>query len=418
MTSKLYSRTITKHITKFLSVPEAIVILGARQVGKTTLLKLIQKEINSPKRVFYFDLEDTRSLEVLNSGVEEFIQYLKSSGANLSTTNYIFVDEIHYLTDPSKFIKLIVDHHNDKFKLIVTGSSSLSVKMKFKDSLVGRKLVFHLYPLTFREFLVFKERQDLANLLPYEPFDQKDDPGRFFFQDYARYFQEFLIFGGYPRVALEDEVDKKTKILGEIVNSYIYKDVRSLFQLEDIAKFNQLVKILAYQSGNLLNILNLSKTIGISRQTLSNYLTILENTYTLSLLPPYFTNKRKEIIKSPKVYFLDTGLRNYSLGNLNLSSLREDMGRLLECCVYTGLLKNKEETENINFWRTKTGTEVDFVLKKKGKLIPVEVKSIGKPHRGLLSFMQRYNVERGYIFHKDKFKMEKNITFLPLWWAG
>ena len=416
MVDKIFDRTLKAKILKFLPDREAIVILGARQTGKTTLLKLLQKEIKPPNRSFYFDLENARDLEILNSGPEELIQYLKISGANLSIKNYLLIDEVQYLSNPSNFIKLMVDHYSNKFKLILTGSSALTIKMKFKDSLVGRKFLFNLYPLSFREFLIFKREEKLANLLPNNPFIQKDDPGRFFSQDYQRYLQEFLVYGGFPRVALETDKEKKIKVLGEIVNSYIYQDIRSLFRLKDIAKFNQLIKILAAQSSGLLNVQELSKSVGLPRATISNYLTILQDTYILALISPYFTNKKKEVVKSPKTYFLDTGLRNYVIGNLGFSFARDDIGKLLENFAFTGLLKKKKEGSNLYFWRAKNGTEVDFVVQENGHLFPLEIKKFGKSHRGLLSFMERYKVERGYLASQSEFKQEEKLTYLPIWW--
>ncbi|HCG76518.1 MAG: hypothetical protein CO162_02630 [bacterium (Candidatus Ratteibacteria) CG_4_9_14_3_um_filter_41_21] len=416
MVEKIFDRGLRTKIIKFLPDREAIVILGARQTGKTTLLRLLQKEIQPPGQPFCFDLENSRHLEILNSGPEELIQYLKISGANLTVKNYLLIDEVQYLSNPSKFIKLMVDHYSNKFKLILTGSSALLIKMKFKDSLVGRKLVFNLYPLSFREFLIFKNEEKLASLLPDNPFIQKDDPGRFFSQDYQRYLQEFLIYGGFPRVALEADKEKKIKVLGEIVDSYIYQDIRSLFRLKDIAKFNQLVKILAAQSSGLLNIQELSKSVGLPRATISNYLTILQDTYILALISPYFTNKKKEVVKSPKAYFLDTGLRNYLIGNLSFSSTRDDIGRLLENLALASLLKRKEEGSNLCFWRAKNGTEVDFIIQEDGHLFPLEIKRLGKSHRGLLSFLKRYKVERGYIAHQSDFKQEAKFTYLPIWW--
>ena len=416
MVNKIFDRTLKAEIIKFLPDREAIVILGARQTGKTTLLKLLQQEIPA-NQSFYFDLENTKDLEILNSGPEELIQYLKISGANLAVKNYLLIDEVQYLGNPSRFIKLMVDHYSDKFKLILTGSSALTIRMKFKDSLVGRKFLFTLYPLSFQEFLIFKREEKLANLLPDNPFIQKGDPGRFFSRDYHRYLQEFLIYGGFPRVALETDQEKKTKVLGEIVNSYIYQDIRSFFRLKDIAKFNQLIKILAAQSSGLLNMQELSKSVGLPRATISNYLTILQDTYILALIFPYFTNKKKEVVKSPKAYFLDTGLRNYVIGNLSFSSARDDIGKLLENFAFTGLLKRKKEGSNLYFWRAKNGTEVDFVIQDNGSLFPLEIKKFGKTSRGLLSFLKRYKVERGYLASQSGFKQEEKLTYLPIWWV-
>jgi hypothetical protein len=157
-----YDRGLRQEIMMYLNDPEAIIILGSRQVGKTTLLKIIMEKIKAPERVFYLDLEDPRNLEVVDNGPENLMEYLSSLGASFRVKNYVFLDEIHYLKNPSRFIKLIVDHYVDKLKIICTGSSALGIKMKFRDALVGRKLIFTLYPLSFREFLLFKGKKKVS----------------------------------------------------------------------------------------------------------------------------------------------------------------------------------------------------------------------------------------------------------------
>ena len=411
-----YSRELEPKITNYLDDREAIIVLGSRQTGKTTLLKMLLEKIPSPKRGFYLDLEEPKNLEIVAGGPENLIKYLSALGADLNVRNFVFLDEIHYMENPSKFVKLIVDHYSDKLKIICTGSSALGIKVKFHDALVGRKLIFTLHPLNFREFLIFKEKKNLADNLPKQPFEQKDDVTRFFQEEYLRYFNEFLIFGGYPRVALENSLEKKERLLGEIVGSYIYKDIRSLFRIVDIVKFNNLTRILASQIGSLVNISELAETVGISRPTISNYLVILENSFLISILPPYSQNLRVEVRKASKIYWLDNGLRNYLVGDLSVSTSRTDYGALLENAVFAGLTKNKTEMERLFYWRTKDKTEVDFVYKSGEKLIPIEIKMRARPHRGIKSFSQKYGVKNGYIVHTGGF--EKNdISYIPGFWV-
>ena len=402
---------------KYLEVPEAIIILGSRQVGKTTLLKIIMEKIASPERSFYLDLEYPENLEIVEGGPENLISYLLSNGASRGVKNYVFLDEIHYIKNPSRFIKLCVDHYSDKIKIFATGSSSLGIQMKFQDAFVGRKLIFNLYSLSFREFLFFKGQKKLAYNLPDTPFNQKEDPTRFFKNNCFRHFNEFLIFGGYPRVVLEEDYDKKEKLLGEIVSSYIYKDMRSLFNIGDITKFNNLVKVLASQIGSLINISGLAQTIEISRQTVSNYISILQNSFVISLLSPYSRSKQVEIRKANKIYFFDNGIRNYIIGDLSPSMSRADKGALLENVVFNGLLKRKREMENLYFWRTKDKAEIDFVLSSGDKVIPLEVKTHAQSHRALHSFMRKYKVGKSYIAHLGEFK-HNDISFIPAYWLA
>jgi len=413
--NKIYQRSLKLEIMKYLEEPEAIIIFGSRQVGKSTLLKLIMNEISSAKRTFYLDLEDPRMLDVVEGGPLNLLDYIYQLGAPQDKKCYVFLDEIHYMSSPSKFIKLIVDHYADKIKIICTGSSTLGIRIKFQDALVGRKLVFTLYPLSFKEFLIFKGREDLAGVLPDNPFEAKKDLTKFFQEEYTRYYNEFMIFGGYPRVVLENSFDKKEKFLGEIVSTYIFKDIRALFNIGDIIKFNNLVKLLANQNGSLINVSQLANNIGISRQTVLNYISILENSFLIMMLPPYSRSSQIEVRKANKIYWLDTGIRNYLIGDLSYSKLRSDIGILLENMMFSSLLKKKKEIEHIFFWRTKDKTEVDFIYQSGNKLIPIEVKQYARHHRGLSNFMKKYNISKGYIAHMGDFK-QGEISFIPIYW--
>jgi len=412
-----YNRELLSEVMKYSDDREAVIILGSRQAGKTTFLQMIMERIARPLHTFYIDLEDPRKLEIVEKGPDNALDYLLSQGAAKDTKNYLFIDEIHYMQNPSRFIKLAVDHYSDKLKLFCTGSSTLDIKLKFQDSLAGRKLVFNLYPLNFREFLVFKNMDALAKALPVNPFSQDNDPSRFFKDEYLRAFSEFLIFGGYPRVVIEDSHEKKEKLLEEIVSAYIYKDIRSLFSISDISKFNSMIKLLASQIGSLFNVSEISQTVGMSRQTVNNYLSILESSFIISQLPPYSHSSRVEIRKANKVYFQDNGIRNFVIGDLSPSSARPDAGALLENAVFAGLLKTRRGMLELNYWRTKDKTEVDFVCSVGKSVIPVEVKMNARPHRGLVSFMKKYEVEKGYIAHRGDFVFN-TVTMLPAYWLA
>lgn len=413
--NKIYQRSLKLEIIKYLEEPEAIIIFGSRQVGKSTLLKMIMNEIADPKRTYYLDLEEPRMLDIVEGGPQNLLDYIYQLGAPPDKKCYVFLDEIHYMRYPSKFIKLIVDHYANKIKIICTGSSTLGIRIKFHDALVGRKLVFTLFPLSFKEFLTFKEREDLARALPDEPFEQEKDSSEFFQEEYLRYFYEFMIFGGYPKVVLENNFEKKEKFLGEIVSAYIFKDIRALFNIGDIIKFNNLIKILASRSSSLINVSQLANDVGISRQTVMNYISILENSFLIMMLPPYSRSLRVEVRKAKKIYWLDTGIRNYIIGDLSYSKSRSDVGILLENMIFNSLVKRKKEIEHLFFWRTKDKTEVDFIYQKGNKIIPIEVKQYARAHRGLNNFMKKYKVSKGYIAHMGEFK-QGEISFVPIYW--
>lgn len=219
---KLYPRKVLPKILKYIEDDNAIVLLGPRQSGKTSVMQLLMDELVKmgikDKHIFYFDVEDLAILEYLEAGVNEFVSYLESLGLDSNVTNFIFIDEIQYITNPTNFIKIIVDHHK-YIKLIVSGSSTLEIRQKFKDSLAGRKVVFEILPLDFEEFLIFKNENRLAELVHNYSLRNLSNKSylieptfRFFIKDIQRYFHEYVVFGGYPRVALEYEHEKKNKL--------------------------------------------------------------------------------------------------------------------------------------------------------------------------------------------------------------
>ena len=366
MTAGLIKRKCLEEISRFLQTSDIIVIHGARQVGKTSILMFLQDELMSQdEQVVYFDLEDGRYISLIDKGVDEFLTYLKEQGYQLDNLRqngkklYVMIDEIQYLENPSSFLKLLADHHR-YLKLIVSGSSSFEIKSKFKDSLVGRTVNFEIYPLSFEEFLWFK---GVAFTQTSHYTDQKT-------AELQTLYLEFALYGGYPKIVLTDDVSIKEKYLQQIIDTYIRKDIRDLAEIKEVNKFNQLVEILASQSGNLLNISELSNTCNLQRQTLEKYIFLLEQTYVIHLLRPFSRNLRTELSKTPKIFFYDTGLMQM----LWLKRLqRELLGSVFETSVFAELVK-KFGRDSVTFWRTSDKREIDFILRLPEQLLPIETK--------------------------------------------
>lgn len=363
MQEKLYRRDIIEKIIRFLDTDNIIVLHGARQVGKTHILYWIKQYIEKRgEDAYYIDLEDSRFVRMLNVGVNEFINHLKEEGYRLENGKnkiYVLVDEIQYLENPSEFLKLIADHHKN-IKLIVSGSSSFEIKSKFKDSLAGRSVNFGIFPLSFSEFLLFKGYH----------FDKSEVITEKKKEDLSLLYKDFTLYGGYPKIVLTDELDLKEKYLQQIIDTYIKKDIRDLAEIKDIGKFNKLIEVLASQSGQLLNVSELSNTCKLAKQTIERYLFILENTYVLKLVRPYHKNIRGELFKMPKVFFYDSGLAQM----IWLKGLQKEIiGSIFETSIFGELIK-KYGRENVYFWRTKDKKEIDFIIQDKAKIIPIEVK--------------------------------------------
>lgn len=360
---KIIERAVFSQIIQYLGSDNIIVLHGARQVGKTHILYFLEDYLKKTnKTVLYFDLEDVRLKSDLDRGVDYFLQILKEKGFDLKSENYVLIDEIQYLKDPSTFLKIVADHHK-KIKLIVSGSSSFAIKSKFKDSLVGRTVDFEIFPLSFEEFLRFKNYSIDLKII-------KEKVSSLGLQELSELFREYVLYGGYPKIVLEPDLQKKEKYLSQIISTYILRDIGDLGKIRDLEKFNKLVETLASQSGQQLNIAELSNTCRLSRPTLENYLFILENTYIIKLLRPYYKNIRSELFKSPKIYFYDTGIMQI----LWLKQMQKEiLGSVLETAIFSELVKTNS-VNDIFYWRTADGKEIDFILKVKEKILPIEVK--------------------------------------------
>ena len=359
----ILKRTVFDEIKKYLSTDDIIVLHGARQVGKTSILYYIEDYLKKQgETTCFIDLEDSRFVRILDAGIEEFIRYLKEEGflsAGRKKKVIIFIDEIQYLSDPSSFLKLTADHHKN-IKLVVSGSSSFAIKSKFKDSLVGRTVDFEIFNLSFREFLLFRQY----------PFQEGKIYTAKKIDELRAMFKEYVLYGGYPKIVLTPEIDKKEKYLQQIIDTYVKKDIRDLADIKDVDKFNKLLETLASQSGQQMNIAELSNTTKIAKQTIEKYLFIMENTYIIKLVKPFSKNIRSELFKLPKVYFYDTGLMQM----LWLKGLQKEIiGNVFETGIFAEMVK-KYTHNAIFYWRTKDKKEIDFILKIKNAILPIEVK--------------------------------------------
>lgn len=394
----IYKRDIVDEINNYLKTDDIIVLHGARQVGKTSILYLLREQLKAKGEVtYYIDLEDSRFVKILDSGTGEFIKLLEEEGLKTSYRKkiFVFIDEIQYLSNPSSFLKLTADHHKN-LKLIISGSSSFAIKDKFKDSLVGRTVNFEIFNLSFKEFLTFKQY----------PFEEKKSYTQKKIEELKRLFKEYVLYGGYPKIVLTPEVDKKEKYLQQIIDTYVKKDIRDLASIKDIDKFNKLLETLASHSGNLLNVAELSNTTRIAKQTIERYLFIMENTYIIKLLRPFSKNIRSELFKLPKIYFYDTGLMQM----LWLKGLQKELiGNVFETGIFVELIK-KYGKDSVFYWRTTDKKEIDFILKIRNAILPVEVKlNFEQFNPSAINYfkgrygIRNYNVVSLYGNPKDKF---------------
>ncbi len=408
-------REILNDLLKEIDHPEITTILGSRQVGKTFLMQkmiealLTEKKIR-PQQIFYFNFDELSFIPFLQS-ISDFLEFIQSYCPN-GKKAYIFLDEIQRIMDAGLLLKKYYDL-NLNIKFIISGSSSLDIRSKIKETLAGRKRVFEILPITFREFLDFNAVQ-LDNPLSIQIKLEKER--------FEKYFEEFTKFGGYPAcVTAKTNYEKQIK-LKEIYQSYVQKDISDYLKIENVVAFNKMVQLLALQSGQLFKLNEVSKQISLSRYFTEKYLQSLKDTYIIQIIQPLFSNKIKSTIKTPKVYFLDTGIQNSIWGNFANFNQRGDVGQLVETVVFTELLKSNIFGK-IWFFRTLKGSEIDFIYQKGEQLVPIEVKFSSKRQKIIpkvfYSFSEVFGIKKGIVFTKDFLgvKKQKNIEvhFFPVW---
>lgn len=418
----LKDRAILTKITEQLNNNLVLILVGARQSGKTSILKLLAEYIKkhySKNKILYFDLEKPDILENFLD-YRSILSFLETQGAKQDKTNFILLDEFQKMPTPTKTLKIIYDHY-PFLKIIATGSSSLEISKKLREeSMVGRKRIFTVFPLNFGEYLGFTKSGD------YEIFERiikKDINPNSVKQKFIFNSEESAIWGAYPRMVLLSNYEEKRQELAEIYQSYLNKDIVGFLGVEDAVSVNKIVSLLAVQIGNLFNQNEIAKIAGVSRHILEKHLFVLENIFIIKQLLPFYTNKQKEVTKMPKIYFIDTGLRNFAVKNFNSLITRQDAGALMENFVFLELLKHKKITDELRFWRTPHKTEVDFVvLGEANKITPIEVKykTYTKPivPSGLKAFINLYSPRQAFVLTKNFYAVSKynqcEIYFLPV----
>jgi len=360
-------RNLFEILKAHLGKKEFTILTGARQTGKSTLLRQLEiycKEENIP--TVFLNLENKNLLSELNKSPLNLLAFLPVANKR----KIVFIDEIQYLDDPSNFLKLLYDEHVETVKIIATGSSAFYVDKKFKDSLAGRKRLFHLYTCSFDEYLKLRNKEELYDELI--RVQENSSAKSIHIELLQQEWNSYMVYGGYPAVIKEPDRKEKIACLKDIRDSFVKRDMlESGVQNEDA--FYTLFRMIAGQTGNIMNISELSVSLKIKHETVNNYLYILQKCFHIAFIRPFFNNLKKELTKMPKAYFLDTGLRNCLINNFEWPVFRLDKGELWEN-MYFRLLAEKYDMNDISFWRTTEGNEVDFVLSHLEQPYAVEVK--------------------------------------------
>ncbi len=379
-----FRRKILGHIEPWLEAREIIVITGMRRVGKTTLLQMIYDQIPSANKVF-LDLENILEQKVFEeTDYNNIWSNLRAYGITQKEKAYIFLDEIQAMPQVVKAVKYLYDHYDIKFFL--TGSSSFYLKNLFPESLAGRKVIFEMFPLTFEEFLIFKqvktERQTTFK-------DKARQKNRIAYEKTKKYFEEYLTFGGFPQVVLADDESQKKLYLKDIFTSYFEMDIRRLADFRQMSAFRDLLLLLMQRVGSKLEISKLASEIGISRETVYSYLAFLEGSYFISRIAPFSRNVDREVSGARKVYFCDNGM-------INLFGKVSD-GALLENAVFMNL----RHLGKVNYYQKRSGAEIDFILPDHRIALEVKKRADEKDFKKLKRLCDALNLNECYIISQD-----------------
>lgn len=353
-------RLLYYDIIHYLEHKNALVITGMRQVGKTTLMRQVFSELDKPKLWFDFD----NPLDLLafeETDYEVIYQRLRFEAGNPDERLFIFIDEIQNFPEITRIIKYLVDHHRVKF--IVTGSSNFYLRNLFPESLSGRKFLFVLQPMSFKEYLYFQP--DYTGEIPdLKSFDTAGAQSAYLHEKRSFLFDQYVTFGGFPEVVTTNDHQTRGMILKNIFASFFEKDLKLLADIRDVRELRDLILLLVPRTGNVLDVTRLSSELGINRVKMYNYLEFLQGVFFLQLVPKFSRSIDRSVAGGKKVYFSDTGLLNI-------------IGKLTEGQLFENAVANQlGQYGPLQYYNVRNSREIDFILNQDTAL---EVKLTGTP---------------------------------------
>ncbi len=408
-------RDVVSEILNCLGIQKILILKGARQVGKTTIMLDIKRRLTGiGKETFYISADEDFDNSIFKTP-QHFIARLESETDLSSDTVYVFIDEFQYIKNAGKFIKVLYDKYRHNLQLIVSGSSSLEIT-KNSEFLTGRKVEFPIHRISFREFLRFKE-PGIESVFKKTPFDYRN--WKLHYEVHATrleiLFSQFAQFGGYPEILAVEKYDLKKTLLRELISTYIQKDIIAFLKVENVSAFNNLLKVLCAETASLLNKNSLANTLGISINTLNKYLDILEGTYVCHFLSPFYTNARKEVSKMKKIFINDNGLRNFIL--IRFPETYDGIhGQDAENLAFLAL-KHHIAPEAFFYFRTISKSEIDFIVDNGEKKAAIEVKFQNKVSSfplAMRNFAKRYQTKKFIVVTKRNFEETKDTLYIPL----
>lgn len=367
---KMFDRTIENTIKEKINGGKAIIVVGARQVGKTTLLNKILKD----KDYLFLDADDPATRNLLQSPTTEQIRTF------IGDYKYVFLDEAQRIPGIGLTLKIITDQFK-QVQLFVSGSSSFDLGNELNEPLTGRKWEYELFPISWEEY---------ENRIGFIKAEQQ--------------IENRILYGLYPEVINNQGKERET--LKNLVNSYLYRDILAFSDIRKPEVLERLLQALALQMGSEVNYNEISQLIGINKNTVQKYIDILEKGYIVFRLNSFSRNIRNEIKQNRKIYFYDNGIRNMLISNFNQLDLRVDKGALWENFLVSERRKQnlyKDTFAKMYFWRTKQQQEIDFVEENNGQVTGFEFKWNNKKSKFPQNFMDTYKAE-GHVIDRNNFR--------------
>ncbi|MCF8348247.1 MAG: ATP-binding protein [Bacteroidales bacterium] len=366
----MFERTIEKTIKEKINGGKAIVVVGARQVGKTTMLRKLLHDMD----YLFLDADDPSTRSLLQSPTTEQIRTF------IGDYKYIFLDEAQRIPGIGLTLKIITDQFKG-VQLFVSGSSSFDLGNELNEPLTGRKWEYELFPISWEEY---------ENKIGYIKSEQQ--------------IENRLLYGFYPEVINNQGKERET--LKNLVNSYLYRDILAFSDIRKPEVLEKLLQALALQMGSEVNYNEISQLVGINKVTVQKYIEILEKGYIVFKLNSFSRNLRNEIKQNRKIYFYDNGIRNMIIGNFSPLELRIDKGALWENFLVSERRKQnlyKDTFAKMYFWRTKQQQEIDFVEERNGQIEGFEFKWINKNTKFPQPFIDTYKA-KGLVIDRNNFR--------------
>lgn len=437
--ARLLPRDAEEKIKKWLDRDYIVAVLGARQTGKTTLVSQLVKKQSSPS--FYYSFDDALVRGKIASDFyflrKDLEAKLGKSLKDLDREIYLIVDEAQKEPSIFELLKIFHDNFPKKIKIIISGSASLEIQKKSSESLAGRAQYVYLYPFSIGEVL-----KDTFSLRPstslFKTFFKDKLTFNFLRSHYSLLYPQtvelenllktILVFGLLPS-CWQKMAEEKMDYLRSVVLLYLEKDIRMAGLAKELENFQNLLEVLSFQVGQVLNLTNLSSQTQVSLNTLRNYRSVLKNTFVLNFLPPFIFNPQKRFVKNTKAYFYDVGVANFLAGREKIENITDSKvgGGIFENIIiksFEAFAGNETVPIRSYFWRDYQGREVDLILKKEERIIPIEITNsthvLQKKINNLIFFMkENKEADYGLIVYNGDLKMISGITrpvFCLPWW--